>query len=36
MVSVCAMTAPTPYLHLPGTARDALTFYGDVFGCAPR
>jgi PhnB protein len=32
MVSVCLMTAPTPYLHLPGTARDALTFYGDVFG----
>ena len=28
------MTAPTPYLHLRGTARDALTFYGDVFGCA--
>ena len=28
------MTAPTPYLHFPGTARDALTFYGDVFGCA--
>jgi PhnB protein len=28
------MSAPTPYLHLPGTARDALTFYGDVFGCA--
>ncbi|MDH2414888.1 VOC family protein [Nocardioides sp. CER19] len=28
------MTAPTPYLHLPGTAREALTFYGDVFGCA--
>jgi PhnB protein len=27
------MTAPTPYLHLPGTAREALTFYGDVFGC---
>lgn len=26
------MTAPTPYLHLPGTARDALTFYGEVFG----
>ena len=26
------MTAPTPYVHLPGTARDALTFYGDVFG----
>ena len=40
--SVCAcgdaydliVVAPTPYLHLPGTARDALTFYGDVFGCA--
>jgi PhnB protein len=28
------MTAPTPYIHLGGTARDALTFYGDVFGCA--
>jgi PhnB protein len=28
------MTAPTPYVHLPGTARDALTFYGAVFGCA--
>jgi PhnB protein len=28
------MTAPTPYLHFPGTARDALTFYGEVFGCA--
>jgi PhnB protein len=27
------MTDPTPYLHLPGTAREALTFYGDVFGC---
>ncbi|WP_369139629.1 VOC family protein [Modestobacter versicolor] len=27
------MTAPTPYLHLPGTARDALSFYGSVFGC---
>ena len=27
------MTAPTPYLHLPGTAREALTFYADVFGC---
>jgi PhnB protein len=23
---------PTPYLHLPGTAREALTFYADVFG----
>jgi PhnB protein len=28
------MTAPTPYIHLPGTAREALSFYGDVFGCA--
>jgi PhnB protein len=30
------MTALTPYLHLAGTARDALTFYGEVFGCAVR
>jgi PhnB protein len=28
------MTGPTPYVFLPGTAREALTFYGDVFGCA--
>jgi PhnB protein len=28
------VTDPTPYLHLPGTTRDALTFYGEVFGCA--
>ncbi len=28
------MTAPMPYLHFPGTAREALAFYGDVFGCA--
>ena len=27
------MTAPTPYLLLPGTARQALNFYGHVFGC---
>ncbi len=26
------MTAPTPYVHFPGTAREALTFYGEVFG----
>lgn len=26
------MTAPTPYLHLPGTTREALTFYSKVFG----
>jgi PhnB protein len=25
--------SPTPYIHFPGTAREALTFYGDVFGC---
>lgn len=28
------MTAPRPYLLFPGTARDALTFYADVFSCA--
>ena len=27
------MTGPTPYIHFAGTARAALTFYGDVFGC---
>ncbi len=27
------MPAPTPYVQFPGTAREALTFYGDVFGC---
>ena len=26
------VTAPTPYLHLPGTAQQALSFYADVFG----
>ncbi|MEV4139622.1 hypothetical protein AB0J72_46595 [Dactylosporangium sp. NPDC049742] len=26
-------TVPTPYLQFPGNAREALTFYGDVFGC---
>ncbi len=30
------MTAPTPYLFFPGTTREALTFYGRVFGCAVR
>lgn len=25
---------PTPYLLFPGTAREALTFYSEVFGCA--
>ena len=28
------MAGPTPYILFPGTAREALTFYGDVFGCA--
>src|SRR6478609_3172513 len=28
------MTAPTPYLHFSGIAREVLTFYGEVFGCA--
>ena len=28
------MNAPTPYLHFAGTAREALAFYGEVFGCA--
>ena len=28
------MSDPTPYLYLPGTARAALSFYADVFGCA--
>lgn len=26
------MVAPTPYLALPGTAREALSFYHSVFG----
>ena len=30
------MSEPTPYIHLPGTAREALTFYADVFGCSVR
>lgn len=28
------MSDPVPYVLFPGTAREALTFYGDVFGCA--
>jgi PhnB protein len=27
------MSELTPYISLPGTAREALNFYGDVFGC---
>ena len=26
------MTAPIPYLQFPGTAREALTFYQEIFG----
>jgi PhnB protein len=29
---VTGSTPPTPYLHFPGTAREALHFYRDVFG----
>lgn len=28
------MTSPTPYVLFPGTARDALAFYGEIFGSA--
>jgi PhnB protein len=28
------MPGPFPYVLFPGTAREALSFYGDVFGCA--
>jgi PhnB protein len=30
------MPSPTPYVMFPGTAREALTCYGDVFGCEVR
>lgn len=30
------MTSPTPYVLFPGTAREALTFYADVFGGVAR
>lgn len=30
------MTAPSPYLFLPGTAREALAFYAGVFGCTAQ
>jgi PhnB protein len=30
------MTGPTPYLSFPGTAREALSFYADVFGGAAQ
>jgi PhnB protein len=34
VTSIGVMTAPAPYVLFPGTARAALTFYGDVFGGA--
>jgi PhnB protein len=34
MDNIRTMTGTTPYIHFPGTAREALTFYGDVFGCS--
>lgn len=35
-VNLSSVVAPTPYVHFPGTAREALTFYGQVFGCSVR
>ena len=29
-------TPPTPYLHFAGTAREALGFYAEVFGCSAQ
>lgn len=29
-------TPPTPYVYFPGTARQALSFYGHVFGCSAQ
>jgi PhnB protein len=34
--SIAHVTDPTPYLHFAGTAREALNFYADVFGCGVR
>lgn len=34
MTNVVVVASLTPYIHFPGTAREALTFYADVFGCA--
>lgn len=30
------MTAPTPYLHFSGNAREVLTFYGEAFDCGTQ
>ena len=29
-------SSPTAYLTLPGTTQEALTFYGEIFGCSVR
>lgn len=34
--SVCGMAGPTPYILLPGSTREALAFYADVFGGGVR
>jgi PhnB protein len=33
---MASSTPPAPYLHFPGTAREALTFYAEVFGGTAR
>ena len=32
--NIASMTDPAPNVHLSGTAREALTFYGEVFSGA--
>jgi PhnB protein len=32
--TIRGMPGPTPYIYFPGTAREALSFYADVFGGA--
>ncbi len=34
LANIRCVTDLTPYVHLPGTAREALAFYGEVFGGA--
>jgi PhnB protein len=34
--TIRAMAGPTPYIHFQGTAREALSFYADVFGGATQ
>jgi PhnB protein len=33
---MASSTPPAPYLHFPGTAGEALTFYAEVFGGAAQ